>query len=65
MSSQSGNNNSSNSATISATQSLTVPIGNNLASTTLRTLVPTQGAIAYNTTTNRLCFGSNGVWVEL
>jgi hypothetical protein len=63
--SQSGNNNAINSATISASQSLTVPIGKNLASATLRTLVPTSGAIAYDDGTNALYFGTPTAWVQL
>ena len=63
--SQSGNNNSTNSATITATQRLTIPIGKNLSSATLRTLVPTQGAIAYDDVANGIFYGTSNQWVQL
>jgi len=63
--SQSGNNNATNSATISATQCLTVPIGQNLSSATSRTLVPNQGAIAYDSGVQALYFGTPTAWVQL
>jgi hypothetical protein len=62
--SQSGFASSSNFDTIVASSKLITPIGANLGQLS-RTLVPTQGAIAYDTTSTKLFYGITNDWVPL
>lgn len=63
--SQSGNNSSSSASTVSATQTLSVPIGKNLANALTRTLTPSAGSIAFDSGTEQLFYGTTSAWVCL
>lgn len=63
--SQSSNTASTTSSTISATQSLSVPIGKNLSSSSLRTLIPSVGKIAYDSGDAHLYVGTTSGWVQI
>jgi hypothetical protein len=54
---------STSAHTVSATNKLSIPIGINLLNVNTRTLAPSIGAIAYDTTTNLIyCGGTTDVW---
>jgi hypothetical protein len=57
-----GNSSSFGKEVISASQKLGCPIGQNLQDSTLRTLAPSMGAIAYGSDDNLLYYGSIDMW---
>jgi len=65
MSSQSSNNSSATYGSLSVSQTLSLPIGQNLGNALTRTLVPTSGSIAFDSTNQSLYFGTTTVWLRL
>jgi hypothetical protein len=57
-----GNNSAFGAEVLSASKKLSIPVGQNLTSSSLRTLTPSQGAIAYGSDDNLLYFGSVDTW---
>lgn len=45
--------------TLGVTNKLSIPIGQNLSDTNMRTLAPSVGSIAYDSTTNRIYYGGS------
>jgi hypothetical protein len=63
--SQSGNNTSSSTSTVSVTQVLSVPIGKNLATPLTRTLIPSPGSIAFDSVAQKLFVGTATGWQQV
>lgn len=63
--SQSGNNTSCSTSTVSATQVLSVPIGQNLTNALTRTLVPSVGSIAFDSVAQKLFVGTATGWQQV
>ena len=63
--SQSGNNSSSSASSVSATQTLSVPIGKNLTNPATRTLTPLAGSIAFDSGLQKLFVGTATGWQQV
>jgi hypothetical protein len=60
-----GNSSHSSYNTLGVTNRLSIPIGQNLTNTSTRTLAPSIGALAYDSTTNNVYFGGAlDIWVS-
>ena len=57
-----GSSSSFSKDSIGATRLLSSPVGQNLANSTTRTLVPSMGAVAYDSGANLLYYGSVDTW---